>query len=54
MIEDRNAAVKAIKVFLEGRQEIILSYLFGSYLQKARGFRDIDIAVYADPDSLSY
>jgi len=51
-MEDRSGTKRVLKTFLEGRQEIILCYLFGSYLQKTRDFRDIDIAVYADPGFL--
>lgn len=53
MIKEKNEAVRILQAFMEGRQEIVLSYLFGSYLRKPRGFRDIDIAVYVDPGSLS-
>lgn len=43
MMEDRSETKRVLKTFSEGRQEIILCYLFGSYLQMTRGFRDIDI-----------
>jgi predicted nucleotidyltransferase len=46
-------AVDALQTFFSVRPEILLAYLFGSFLTKPEGaFRDIDIAVYVIPRKL--
>jgi len=47
----REAIVKQLRAVLAVRSEIRLAYLLGSFVE-ARPFRDIDIAVYLEPESL--
>jgi len=47
----RTAIVEQIRAALAERPEIRLAYLLGSFAQ-ARPFRDIDIAVYLEPEFL--
>ena len=47
----REAIVEQIRAVLAVRSEIRLAYLLGSFVG-ARPFRDIDIAVYLEPESL--
>jgi len=53
MLKSRDEVLEALRAFFEGRGEVVLSYLFGSYLQKPpERSHDLDIAVYAEPASL--
>jgi len=45
--EAKQAVIAAVRRSLEGHTEISFAYLHGSFM-KAGGFRDIDVAVYAD------
>ena len=49
---DRERVVQSLQGALEGRPEIVLALLHGSFLA-AGAYRDIDVAVWLDPGSLS-
>ena len=49
-IYELESAEKRLKTFFKNRVEILLSYLFGSYVERPTGgFHDIDIAVLVIP-----
>lgn len=45
---DREEIVSRIRQVLEGHEEVVFAYLYGSSLDAP--FRDIDVAVYVDRD----
>lgn len=51
--DEKEGITSAIKVKLEKQREIIFAYIFGSFIDpEMQFFRDIDIGIYVDTDSL--
>lgn len=46
-VKQKAQVVQQLKEWLEGREEIIFSYLHGSFVEE-KHFRDIDVAVFVD------
>lgn len=48
---EKEAVISRIKSILDGRAEIIFSYIYGSFIESATSFfKDIDIGVYISKD----
>jgi predicted nucleotidyltransferase len=53
MIQGRKKIKESLRAFFGNHPEVILAYLFGSYLRSKTGlFHDIDIAVFVTPGHL--
>jgi len=49
---NKERVIQKLKNYLSNKEEIIFSYIYGSFIEEVV-FRDIDIAVYVNPDLIN-
>ena len=49
-MERRADLRRQLKTVLESHQEVVFAYLYGSFLDEALPYHDVDVAVYVDPN----
>ncbi|HUV90506.1 MAG TPA: nucleotidyltransferase domain-containing protein [Anaerolineae bacterium] len=49
-MERRAGLRRQLRTALESHQEVVFAYLYGSFLDEALPYHDVDVAVYVDPN----